>query len=122
MIIIIPLFIIICVIAWWLRPQKNIPKYQKYAMLSVILTSLVLAICAVVFQLSQNTTGNIEEWSVSNYLFVSGIFLICAAILSTIFFAVTHKREIVKGIGFSICIAVIISIIELVLLVWLGGE
>jgi hypothetical protein len=36
-------------------------------------------------------------------------------------FAIARKGEIAKGIGFGVCIAVVISIIDLALLEGLGG-
>jgi hypothetical protein len=121
LIIIIPLFIAVCVVAWWLRPRKNISKTRKYAILSVIIPSLVLAVAAVVFQLIQNATGNVEVSDISNILFIAGTFVIGAAILALAGFAVARKGEIAKGIGFGICIAVVVSIIELGLLEGLAG-
>ncbi|MCJ7654704.1 MAG: hypothetical protein MUO97_05290 [Dehalococcoidia bacterium] len=121
MIVIIPLFIAVCIVAWWLRPRKNISKSRKYAILSVIIPSLVLAVTAVVFQLLQNATGNVEVSDISNTLFIAGILVIGAAILALAGFAVARKGEIAKGIGFGICIAVLVSIIELGLLEGLAG-
>ena len=121
MIFIIPLFIIVCIVAWVLRPRRNTFKSSKYAILSVILSSLVLAITAVVFQLLQNATGNVEVSDISNTLFIAGLFVIAAALLALVGYAVAHKGEMAKGIGFGICIAVVVSIIELGLLEWLGG-
>ena len=121
MIFIIPLFIAVCIVAWMLRPRKNISKSRKYAILSVILPSLVFAVTAVVFQLLQNATGNVEVSDISNNLFITGIFVIGAAMLALAGFAVMRKGEIAKGIGFGICIAVLVSIIELGLLEGLAG-
>jgi len=121
MIVIIPLFIAVCIVAWLLRPRRNISKSRKYAILSVIIPSLVLAVTAVVFQLLQNATGNVEVSDISNTLFIAGTFVIGAAILALAGFAVARKGEIAKGIGFGICIAVVVSIIELGLLEGLAG-
>jgi len=121
MIVIIPIFIVVCIVAWLLRPRKNISKSRKYAILSVIIPSLVLAVTAVVFQLLQNATGNVEVSDISNTLFIAGTFVIGAAILALAGFAVARKGEIAKGIGFGICIAVLVSIIEFGLLEGLAG-
>ncbi len=121
MIVIIPIFITVCIVAWLLRPRKNISKSRKYAILSVIIPSLVLALTAVVFQLLQNATGNVEVSDISNTLFIAGIFVIGAAILVLAGFAVARKWEIAKGIGFGICTAVLVSIIEFGLLEGLAG-
>jgi peptidoglycan/LPS O-acetylase OafA/YrhL len=121
MVFIIPLFIAVCIVAWMLRPRKDISKSRKYAILSVILPSLVFAVAAVVFQLLQNATGNVEVSDISNTLFITGIFVIGAAMLALAGFAVTRKGEIAKGVGFGICIAVLVSIIEFGLLEGLAG-
>jgi peptidoglycan/LPS O-acetylase OafA/YrhL len=121
MIFIIPLFIAVCIVAWMLRPRKDISKSRKYAILSVILPSLVFAVAAVVFQLLQNATGNVEVSDISNTLFITGMFFIGAAMLALAGFAVTRKGEIAKGVGFGICIAVLVSIIEFGLLEGLAG-
>jgi len=121
MIFVIPLFIAVCIVAWMLRPRKDMSKSRKYAILSVILPSLVLAVAAVVFQLVQNATGNGEVSGISNNLFITGMFVIGAAVLVLVGFAIMRKGEIVKGIGFGICIALIVSIIEFGLLEGLAG-
>jgi hypothetical protein len=121
MIIIILLIVAVSVVAWLLRPRKNMPKHQQYAILLVTLLSLFLAITAVVFQLLQNATGNVAVSDISNSLFVGGLIVIAVAVPALISFVLAHKGEIAKGIGFGICIAFLISIIELVLLEWLGG-
>jgi peptidoglycan/LPS O-acetylase OafA/YrhL len=121
MIFIIPLFIAVCIVAWMFRPRKNISKSRKYAILSVIIPSLVLAVTAVVFQLLQNATGNVEVSDISNTLFITGLFVIGAALLALAGFAVMRKGEIAKGIGFGVCIAVLVSIIEFGLLEGLAG-
>ena len=90
-------------------------------MLSVSVISLVLAITAVAFQLLRYATGNIEVSDISNTLFIAGFSVIVAAILVLIGFAIARNWEIVKGIGFGVCIAVVISIIDLALLEGLGG-
>lgn len=121
MIVILPVLIAVCAVAWFLRPQKGIAVSRKYAILIVSISSLVLAITSIIFQLMQNATGNVVVAYISNALFVAGLVLICAAVLISIGFAIAHKGEIAKGIGFGICIALIVSIIELGILEWLGG-
>ena len=97
------------------------PKSRKYAILSVTLVSLFIGIAAIIFQLLQYAAGTIEVSGVSNTLFVTGIFVIVAAILALASFAFAHKWETVKGMGLGICIAVVVSIVELGILEWLGG-
>lgn len=121
MIVIIPIFIAVCIVGWILRPRKGMPESRKYAILAVSFSSLVLAIAAITLQLLQNATGNVEVANISNTLFVIGLFLICAALLALVGFAIAHKGEIAKGLGFGICIAVVVSIMELGILEWLSG-
>lgn len=121
MMVIIPLLIVVCIIAWIFRPRKEATKSRKVAILSIAIPSIILAITAVIFQLLQNATGNIEVANISNTLFIVGLFLIGAAILALVGFAVARKGEIAKGIGFGICIAIVVTVIELGLLEWLGG-
>jgi hypothetical protein len=78
-------------------------------------------VCAVIFQLVYTINGNMEVAVISNALFVAGLLLICAAIAVSICFAVARKGEIAKGIGFGICIAFTISIVELALLECISG-
>ena len=121
MIIIIPLIVATCVLAWVLRPGKRPTNPRIIAILATVIPPLVIAIAAVVFQLLQNATGNVEVSDISNTLFVTGICFIGAAMLALAGFAVMRKGEIVKGIGFGICIAIVVSIIELGLLEGLAG-
>ena len=117
---IIILFVTVCIVAWLLRPQKNMSKSRKYAILSVTLLSLVLACVAVGYQSLQNATEKFVS-DVSVTLSITGCILIGAAILASAGFAIAHKGEIAQGIGFGICITVVISIIELGLLEWMVG-
>jgi hypothetical protein len=75
----------------------------------------------VVFQLLQNATGNVEVSDISNTPFITGIFFIGAAALALAGSAVMRKWEIAKGIGFGICIALLVSIIEFGSLEGLAG-
>jgi len=121
MLVTIPLVILTCFIAWLLRPRKNSPKPRIYAGLSVALLSLSLAAVSVAFQFYQNSTGSIQVSDVSNSLFIAGLIVIAAALLTLVGFAAARKRDIVLGIGFGVCTAVFFSVIELGLLEWLGG-
>ncbi len=119
--LIFAVFIVVCVAAWLLRPQRNTAKSSLYSILPVALTSLVLAIAAVAFQILQRSTGNVVVSEISNALFVVGAFVTGAGVLASAIFAFLRRREIAKGLGFGTCCAVAISIIELGLLEWLGG-
>ena len=121
MIIIIPLIVAICVLAWVLRPGRRPTNPRKVAILATAIPPLIVAIAAVVFQVLHNSAGKTWVSDISNTCFIISIGLIGAAILVTIGFVIARKGEIAKGIGFGICIGVIISIIELIVLEWLAG-
>ena len=118
---IIPLMIVTGVLAWILRPHKNMTKPRKVAIFATAIPPVVLAIAAIVFQLVHNAAGKTWVSDISNACFIVGLGLVSAAILASVGFALTHKGEVAKGIGFGICIAVVVSIIEFGLLEWLGG-
>ncbi|MDD4877374.1 MAG: hypothetical protein PHQ86_09710 [Dehalococcoidales bacterium] len=121
MLFIIPLFIVVCVVAWLLRPQKDIAKPSKVAILVTAVISTVVAVAAVIFQLLHNAAGVVEVSDISNTCFIIGLSLIGAYLLTSIVFVLMHKGKIAKGIGFGTCIAIVVSIVELGLLEWLGG-
>jgi hypothetical protein len=121
MIFIIPLIIVIGLLAWVLRPEKKPTISRRIAILVTTIPALAVAITAVVIQLLHNATGKVEVSDISNTLFIVGLGLVGAYILATIGFIVAHTGDIAKGIGFGICISVVIYIIELGLLEWLGG-
>jgi hypothetical protein len=118
MIIIIPLVILVGIIAWMLRPGMRPAGPRLAAILFTALPPLVLAVVAVVAQLLHSSA---DVADISNTCFIVGLALIAAAILASIGFALTRKSEIARGIGFGVCIAVVVSVIELALLEWLGG-
>jgi hypothetical protein len=121
MILIIPLVIIVGILAWILRPGKTATRSRKFTALATIIPVLVISIAAVIFQLIQNANATKEVSNIANACFVAGVILIVAYILTAIGFALAHKSESAKGIGFGICIAVAISVVDLGLLEWLGG-
>ena len=121
MIIIVPLIIVVGIVAWILRPGKTPSNPRKLAIIATVIPSLLVGIAAVIFQLLHNADGTVEVSNISNTLFLVGLGLIGAYILTLIGFAIARKGDIAKGIGFGVCIAIVISIIELGLLEWLGG-
>jgi len=121
MIIIIPLFIAVCIVAWLLRPGIRPTNHRKVAILATAIPPLILAVAAVILQLLHNADGKTWVSDISNTLFVAGFVFICAAVLALVCFTIARRWEIVKGIAFGICIAVTVPIIELGLLEWLGG-
>ena len=121
MIFIIPLIIAVGVLAWVLRPGKRPTNPRRIAILVTAIPPIIVAIAAVVFQLLHNAAGKTWVSDISNTCFIVGLGLVGAAILATAGFAIARKGEIAKGIGFGVCIAVVITIIELALLEGLGG-
>ena len=121
MIIIVPLIIAIGVLSWVLRPGKSPTKPRRVAILATAIPPLVVAIVAIIFQVLHNIAGRTWVSDLSNTCFIVSIGLVGSAILATAGFVIARKWEIAKGIGFGICIGVIISIIELAVLEWLAG-
>jgi hypothetical protein len=104
-----------------LRPGKSPTTARKAAILATAIPPVVVAIAAVIFQLLHNAAGKTWVSDISNTCFIVGLGLIVAAILASAGFAFARKGEVAKGIGFGICIAIVLSIVEFGLLEWLGG-
>lgn len=121
MIIIIPLCIIIGLLAWRLRPRPPLTRSSRIALLATLLPALLLAVAAVGLQLLHNATGVISVAAGANALFVAGLIFIGLGLLVLIGFALFRKKDIVKSIGFGLCLAFFIIVVELGLLEWLGG-
>jgi len=119
--IVLPIVIIIGVLAWILRPGKSPTKARIVAILATVLPQVIVLIAAVVFQLLHNASGKTWVSDISNTCFLIGLGLIAIAILTSVVFTLARKGEEGKGIGFGICIALIISVIDFGLLEWLGG-
>jgi hypothetical protein len=119
--IIIPLVIIVGILAWALRPGKKPVGPRKAAVLGTVIPPSIVAIAAVIIQAGHNAAGKEGVSDISNALFIAGLCIIGAAIIVSVVFAVTHKVGIAKGMGFGICAAVILQVIELGLLEWMGG-
>ncbi len=121
MMIIVPLIIVAGVLAWILRPGKGISRPRRISILATAIPPLVASVVAVTFQILHNTGGGTWVSDISNTCFVVSISLVGAAILALIGFVIARRWEIAKGIGFGICIGVIISVIALGVLEWLAG-
>jgi len=116
MTILIPVAVIAGILAWVFRPQKGTIKTRRASILTTVIPPVIVAIAALIFQLLHNATGNAGVSDISNICFIIGISLIGAAVLALLGFAIARKVEIVKGIGFSLNIVVILSILEFGLL------
>ncbi len=121
MIVIIPLVLAICILAWVLRPGKSPTNPRLIAILATAIPPLIVAIVAVISQLWHNASGRTWVSDISNTCFIVSMGMVGLAILATIGFVITRKWELAKGTGFGICIGVLISIIELAVLEWLAG-
>lgn len=117
----IPLIIVFGILAWVVRPREKLTNSSRLAILATSIPPGVVAIAAIVFQMLHNAAGKALVSDISNTLFIIGLGLIGAAILALAGFAVKHKGELAKGIGFGICLVVIVYTIEFGLLEWLGG-
>jgi len=117
----IPLIIVMGILAWVLRPRERLTNPRRLAILATVIPTGAVAIAAVIFQLLHNASGNAWVSDISNTLFIVGLGLIGAAILALAGFALAHKGEVAKGIGFGLCIAIILSAAEFALLEWLAG-
>jgi len=112
----IPLIIVIGVLAWVLRPGKRPTNPRRLTILATVIPPGVVAIAAIVFQLLHNATGKVGVSDISNTLFIVGLGIIGTAILALAGFSFAHRGEVAKGIGFGLCIAVVLSVIEFGLL------
>jgi hypothetical protein len=119
--VIVPLVIILGILAWFLRPGKGATKARIIAILATVIPQFIILISAVVFQFLHNAAGRTWVSDISNTIFLLGLGLIGVAILISIGFTIIRKGEVAKGIGFGICIAIVVSIIDFGLLEWLGG-
>ena len=108
------LIVLAGILAWVLRPGKKMTTPRRVATLATAIPPVVPGILAVFFEalLHQN---------ISNTCVFVVFGLIGAAILASASFAFTRKYEIARGIGFGVCITVIVAIMEFGLLEWLGG-
>jgi len=121
MIIIVPLVLVVCLVMWFLRPGIRPTNQRKIAILATGIPIFGTAVAAVTFQLLHNAAGKTWVSDIANTCFIISAGLVGLAILAVIGFVIARKWEIAKGIGFGICIGVLISIVELAVLEWLAG-
>jgi len=121
MLLTIPLVIVAGILIWVLWPGERPTKSRRLAILATVIPPGVVAVAAVIFQLLYNATGKVAISDISNTLFIVGLGLIGVAILVLAVFAIKRKGDVVKAIGFGICIDVIVYILVFGLLEWLAG-
>ncbi len=121
MIVIVPLVLVVGVVAWLLRPGRRPSNQRKIAITATAIPPFIVAIVAVTFQLLHNAAGRTWVSDIANTCFIVTVSMVGLAILAVVGFIITRKWEIAKGIGFGICIGVLISVIELALLEQLAG-
>jgi hypothetical protein len=121
MIIIIPLVLIVCIIAWILRPGINPSTPRKIAILATAVPVFIAALVAVIFQLLHNSSGMTWVSEAANTSFIVTVGIVGLSILAVLAFIIARKWEIAKGAGFGACIGVLISAVDLALLEWLAG-
>ena len=107
--------------AWVLRPGKSSTNPRRFTILATVIAPVTVAIAAIIFQLLHNATGKVEVSDISNACFIAGLGIIGAEILVLIGFALAHKGEITKGMGFGLCITIALYVIEFALLEWMAG-
>ena len=121
MTIAIPLVIIAGILAWVLRPRKTLTLQGRLTVLATVIPPAAVAIASVIFQLFHNAAGKTQVSDISNGLYIAGLCLVGIAIVVLAGLALGRKSELVKGTGFSICIAAVLYSAAFGLLEWLGG-
>jgi hypothetical protein len=121
MIVIIPLVIMVAIAGWMLRPRKQAARARITAILAVAVPVFLLTVAAVIFQLWHNAAGGTWVSDMTNILAMASAGLIVAAALTAAGFGIARKSEIARGLGFGICISVVVFVAEWCLLEWLGG-
>ena len=82
MLFIIPLIIVVGVVGWVLRPGKKPTISRRLTILVTSVLALAIGIAAIIIQLLHNTT--VEVSGTSNNLFLIGLGLIGAYILTSV--------------------------------------
>ncbi|MFA5065307.1 MAG: hypothetical protein WC566_07565 [Dehalococcoidia bacterium] len=121
MLLAIPLIIAAGILAWVTRPKEKQTGPARLSILATIILPCLIALAAIASQLISNAIGMTGILGLSNTLFIIGLCLIGIAILALVVFAAKRKGDVVKGIGFGICISVIVYTLAFGLLEWLAG-
>ena len=118
-----PIFIgiILVILAWvlWLWLGKRMVRPHRTAILATAIPPTLLAIAAVVYVVYTllNIEGlrKVEGYTIADICWLVGYYLVAAAILPSVVFAIMRKWEIAKGIGFGSGIGLVVLLIAFVL-------
>jgi len=121
MIVTIPLIIVVGVIAWMIRPNAKPTGPVRLAILATIIPPCLALLLAIASQLLGNVAEIAGVSILANTFFIIALGLVGIALIVLIIFAVKRKGEMVRAIGFGICIAFILCILAFGLLEWLAG-
>ena len=96
-------FLPILALAWvlWLWLGKRIVGTSRIAILATAIPPTLLVIVAFVLILLDLSLVDSEGRNIANILWLVGFYLVAAAILPSVVFAIMRKWEIAKGIGFG---------------------
>ncbi len=107
--------ILIGIPAWvlWLWLRKRMVKPHRTALLATVIPPILLAIATIIIGLLNRETlaEETEGFTIVDIWLQVGFYLVVAAILSSIGFAIKRKWEIAKGIGFGSGIGFVVLLI-----------
>jgi len=112
------IIIFIVILAWvlWLWLGKRMVRPHRTAILATAIPPTLLAIATVVYTLlNQEALRKAEGYTIADICWLVGFYLVAAAILPSVVFAIRRKWEIAKGIGFGSGIGLVVCLIEFVL-------
>jgi len=121
MIVTIPLIIAVGVIAWMIRPKEKPTGSVRLSIFVTIIPPCLALLLAIASQLLGNVAAIAGVSVLANTFFVIALGLVGIALIVLIVLAVKRKGEVVRAIGFGICISFIICILVFGLLEWLAG-
>jgi len=121
MIVTIPLIIVVGVIAWMIRPREKLVGPARVSILATIIPPCLALLLAIASQLLGNVAAIAGVSVPANTFFVIALGLVGIALIVLIVFAIKRKGEVVRAVGFGICISFILCILVFGLLEWLAG-
>jgi len=121
MIVTIPLIIVVGVIAWMIRPREKPVGPTRVCLWATVVPPCLALLLAIASQLLGNVAAIAGVSVLANTFFVIALGLVGTALIVLIIFAIKRKGEVVRAIGFGICISFILCILAFGLLEWLAG-